>query len=118
MARQPPSRLGVRLGAHADGFVFEAIEGLHDPVMGLAVVGGSAPDPEVMWKEHGLGQTCHYLELHREAILNPDLGPSEDRPDIAVRLASDDERVRLSGIIAAFSLERAENVNAMLASLR
>ena len=32
-----------------------AIEGLHDPVMGLAVVGGSASDPEVMWEEHGLG---------------------------------------------------------------
>ena len=35
-----------------------------------------------------------------------------------MRLASDDERVRLSGIIAAFGLERAENVNAMIASLR
>jgi hypothetical protein len=112
------SRRGVRLGSHADGCVFEAIQGLHDPVMGLAVVGGSSPDPEVMWEEHGLGQTCQYLELHRKAILNPDLGPSEDRPDIAARLASDDERVRLNGIIAAFALERAENVNGMIASLR
>jgi hypothetical protein len=117
MANQP-TRLGVRLGAHADGSVFEVIEGLHALVLGLAVVGGSSPDPEVMWEEHGLGKTCRYLELHREAILNPDLGPSEDRPDIAARLASDDERVRLSGIIAAFALVGAEDVNAMIASLR
>jgi len=98
--------------------VFEVANGLHDPEVGLAVVGGSMPDPEVMWEEHGLGQTCAYLELHREAVLNPDLGPAGDRPDIAERLANDDERVRFSGIIAAFGLERAENVNAMVASLR
>jgi hypothetical protein len=118
MERRIAPRHGVRLGSHADGFVFEAARGLHDPEMGLAVVGGSLPDPEVMWEEHGTDQTCRYLELHREATLNPDLGPFEGRPNIAARLGSDDERVRLSGIIAAFGLERAENVNTMLASLR
>jgi hypothetical protein len=108
----------VRLGAHADGFVFEVAKGLHDPVMGLAVVGGSMRDPDVMWEEHGLGEPCRYLKVHRNATLNEDLGPAEGRPDIATRLESDDERVRFSGILAAFSLERADHVNSMLERLR
>jgi hypothetical protein len=71
-----------------------------------------------MWEEHGMDETCKYLQVHQDATLNEDLGPSSGRPRIAERLGSDDDRVRLSGILAAFALERADNVNAMLGSLR
>jgi hypothetical protein len=51
--RQP-----VRLGMHGPDYIFEKAVGLHENVMGLAVLPGNPRDPEVMLEEHGMGQMC------------------------------------------------------------
>jgi hypothetical protein len=115
-------RKSVRLGKHGDAYLFEASLGLHEEVMGLAVL-GSPPDPEVMFVEHGTGEVCRYLELHPGARLNPDLGPKaalseEHRAHLLKRTQSDDPATKFHAVASAFALEDADLVNAMLDSIQ
>jgi hypothetical protein len=111
-------RQTVRLGQHGNGdYLYEVSKGLHDPVTGVATV-GQLPDPEIIFEEHGTGQTCKYFELRRDAELNPELGPTEGQAEIAKRVNDEDPRVQWMAITGAFAVERADNVNAMIAKLR
>ena len=84
-------RHAVTLGRHGDDYVFDLVQGLHDPDTGLAVV-GTPPDPEVLFEEHGTGEVCRYLTIRQQVELNPELGPQEQRPDIAERVVDEDPR--------------------------
>lgn len=110
----------VRLGMHGGESVFGKVQGLHDAITGLAVVGGAGTDdPEVMFEEHGTGDVCQYFaDLGVEAMLNEDLGPHEPRPDIRERTGSEDLRVAWHAMRAAFLIEQPAYVNAMVRSLR
>jgi hypothetical protein len=111
-------RRGVRLGQHGNGdYLYEVSKGLHDPVTGVATI-GQLPDPEIIFEEHGTGETCEYFELHRDAELNPELGPTESQPELAKRVNDADMRVKWAAINGAFAVERADNVNVMIAQLR
>ena len=112
------TRQAVRLGQHGNGdYLYDVLKGLHDPVTWVATI-GMPPDPEIIFEEHGTDAVCEYFELWRDAELNPALGPTEGQPEIAKRVNDADQRVQWHAIIGAFALERAENVNAMLAKLR
>jgi hypothetical protein len=114
----PEERASVRLGQHGNGdYLYDVCLGLHDAVTGVATV-GTLPDPEIIFEEHGTGQTCEYFELLRDAQLNPELGPTESQPEIAKRVNDEDPRVQWSAITGAFAIERADKVNAMIAKLR
>lgn len=117
-----PRRQPVRLGTHGGVSIFDSAAGLHDAVTGIAVIGAAA-DPEVIFEEHGVGETCVYLEAHRDTELNPALGPfdvlpPEHRAELAGRTQSADNRIKFQAIAAAFALEDASLVNDMLASIR
>lgn len=119
MARNP-----VRLGAHGDEWIFERLRGLHEPDMGLAIIGVAAGhDPDVIFEEHGTDRTCEYLVPWPNAQLNPEAGPQANLPDglrlgIAERVNADDPRIQIHAINSAFGLEEPDVVNEMLASLR
>jgi hypothetical protein len=116
--RSVSQRQPVRLGQHGNGdYLYDVFKGLHDPVTGVATV-SMPPDPEIIFEEHGTGQTCEYFKLLRDAQLNPDLGPAVSLTEASKRLADEDPRVRFHAIAGVFSLEPAKKVNEMIASLR
>lgn len=121
---QIPQRHAVRLGLHGGQPIFGAAAGLHEPVMGLAVVGPPGdPDPDVMFEEHGIGAVCAYVEAHRDAELNPQLGPRDvlspaHRLELVQRTQSPDNETKFHAVASAFALENADVVNQMLGGIR
>ena len=76
------TRRPVRLGRHGDEYIFNVARGLHDSVMGFALL-GTGPDPEIMFEEHGTGTICRYIEAHDDAgdvLLVIGLAWTEKRP--------------------------------------
>lgn len=111
-------RQGVRLGSHQNEFIYERAAGLRDAVTGIAVVGGSRPDPEILFEEHGMERRCEYLEIAPNAELNVALGPAEPRHDIAQYVNDPDARLQFHALVSAFALDTAARANEMMTTLR
>jgi hypothetical protein len=115
----PKQRQPVRLGKHGSDYMFEKAAGLHQDVMGLAVVTVDAHDPEVMFEEHGMGRVCAYFELQDDDVrLNEVLGPTFDDAERDRRATSDHDPTRIRATQGKFMLDSPARANAMLTTLR
>lgn len=104
---------------HGGQSIYDQAKGLHEDAAGLiAIPGGPADDPLLMFEEHGMDQTCRYFDLRPTWSLTPGLHPDENTPQLRSMVGDPDIRRNWFALRHIFTQEDPVYANEIIASLR